>query len=64
MDIVTRLIPALLTALLAAPALAKEGYKVPEAPEKSSWLAVLYAFVFLAGACVVAFKNSRRSYLD
>jgi len=49
---------------LPAVAVCEDNY--PQAPLEPSrpWAPVLYAIVFLAAVCVVAFKHARRTHLD
>ncbi len=41
-----------------------DGYESPELKDEAPWTAILYLVVALAGICIVAFKNSRRTHLD
>jgi len=57
-------------AAAATPALAERNYKgegwekPPTSDYSMAWLTTIYVLVFLAGICVVAFKNARRTHLD
>lgn len=48
----------------AIAAAADDAFKATPREPSHDWIAVLYALVALAGICVVAFKNSKRTHLD
>lgn len=50
------LLPAASTAAAAV-----DAAKAPAGEEATPWVAILYSLVGLAGICVIAFKNAKRS---
>ncbi len=50
----------LLPAASAASA-ASDAAKAPAGEDATPWIAILYSLIGLAGVCVVAFKNAKRS---
>jgi len=72
----TRILPALAaggatvlqTAWAAAATTASDGFAAPELSEKQQealpWTALAVAAVAVAGVCVAAFKNAKRTHLD
>jgi hypothetical protein len=41
-----------------------DGFEPPKFEKGDYWYALTIALVALAGICVVAFKNSKKTYLD
>ena len=41
-----------------------DGYKAPATTTNVPFLAIVYALVALAGICVVAFRDAKRTHLD
>jgi len=50
--------------LTAAVALCQDPYGSPAREPSRAWYAILFAVVFVAAICVVAFKHARRTHLD
>ena len=58
---------ALLTALCilaARPVPGGDGYLAPATETRAPLLAIVYVLVALAGICVVAFRDAKRTHLD
>lgn len=55
---------AAMIGIMAASAMADDGYKIPDVKDPGNWQSVLIALVALGAICLVAFKNANRSHLD
>ena len=54
----------LILLVMTCAASAGDGFKPPEIKKADYWYALAVAAAALAGICVVAFKNSKRTHLD
>jgi len=54
----------LLAILAARTVRVGDGYQAPPTETKVPLLAIIYVLVALAGICVVAFRDAKRTHLD
>lgn len=67
MNIMRLLLIATLVMIVVSPSLAASAvdpYAGPQLEPSTPWLAIMYGLVFVAGICVVGFKNPGRTHLD
>ena len=58
------LLTGLILLVATCAAWAGDGFEPPEIKKADNWYVLAIAAVALAGICVVAFKNSKKTHLD